>query len=183
MLETRHVYEWLQKRSDVDPVAKNIALQLEPYAVGRHASWFNGAPQLDLSNEFTILELEELNVDRELRNVVMTLLMARTTRDMYLRPRNVPKMMLIDEAWDLLADPKSGKFIETAFRRIRKYYGSAGFITQGFKDTDLSPAAQAAFDNARGPSCSSSLARRSTTPRSTASWAVRTSSCSTCCAG
>lgn len=148
VLETRHVYEWLQKRSDVDPVAKNIALQLEPYAVGRHASWFNGEPQLDLSNEFTILELEELNVDRELRNVVMTLLMARTTRDMYLRPRSIPKMMLIDEAWDLLADPKSGKFIETAFRRIRKYYGSAGFITQGFKDTDLSPAAQAAFDNA-----------------------------------
>ncbi|AJY53058.1 MULTISPECIES: TraC family protein [Halomonadaceae] len=148
VMETKHVYQWLESRADSDPVAKSIALQLEPYAVGRHAAWFNGEPQLDLSNEFTILELEELNVDRELRNVVMTLLMARTTRDMYLRPRNIPKMMLIDEAWDLLADPKSGKFIETAFRRIRKYYGSAGFITQGFKDTDLSPAAQAAFDNA-----------------------------------
>ncbi|WP_083024734.1 hypothetical protein [Vreelandella lionensis] len=147
-METKHVYQWLESRADSDPVAKSIALQLEPYAVGRHAAWFNGEPQLDLSNEFTILELEELNVDRELRNVVMTLLMARTTRDMYLRPLNIPKMMLIDEAWDLLADPKSGKFIETAFRRIRKYYGSAGFITQGFKDTDLSPAAQAAFDNA-----------------------------------
>lgn len=147
-LETRHVWEWFIERGKSDPSAANIALQLEPYAVGRHAEWFNGEPELDLSNQFTILELEELNTDKELRNVVMTILMASTTRDMYLKPRNLPKLMLIDEAWDLLGDPKSGKFIETAFRRIRKYFGAAGIITQSFKDTDLSPAAAAAFDNA-----------------------------------
>lgn len=147
-METRHVWEWMVARGEHDPSAANIALQLEPYAIGRHAAWFNGAPELDLSNNFTILELEELNTDRELRNVVLTLLLAFTTRDMYLKPRNIPKLLMMDEAWDLLADPKSGKFIETAFRRIRKYFGSAGIITQSFKDTDMSPAAAAAYDNA-----------------------------------
>lgn len=147
-METHHVWEWMKKKGEVDPSAKHIALQLEPYAVGRHAAWFNGPPELDLSNPFTILELEELNTDRELRNVVLTLLMAFTTRDMYLKPRSIPKLMLIDEAWDLLSDPKSGKFIETAYRRIRKYFGAAGIITQSFKDSSLSPAASAAFDNA-----------------------------------
>lgn len=147
-METKHVWEWLVERGKSDPIAANIALQLEPYAVGRHSAWFNGEPQLDLSNAFTILELEELNTDLELRNVIMTILMAMTTRDMYLRPRNIPKLLMMDEAWDLLGDPKSGKFIETAFRRIRKYFGAAGIITQSFKDADMSPAAAAAFDNA-----------------------------------
>lgn len=148
-METRHVWEWLDERGkEGDENARGIALQLEPFAVGRHAAWFNGEPELDLSNPFTILELEELNADRELRNVVLTLLMARTTREMYLSSRAYPKMMLMDEAWDLLSDPKSGDFIETAFRRIRKYFGAAGIITQSFKDTDMSPAAAAAYDNA-----------------------------------
>lgn len=147
-LETRHVWEWLSHHAEIDTVAKEMALQLEPYAIGRLSKWFNGPQELDLSNDFTVLELEELNSDMELRNVVLTLLMASTTRDMYLGDRKRPKMMLIDEAWDLFADGGSGRFIETAFRRIRKYFGAAGFITQGFNDVDASPAAQAAYNNA-----------------------------------
>jgi len=147
-LETKHIWEWLSERGSVDKVAEKMALQLEPYAIGRLSAWFNGPQDLDLSNPFTVLELEELNSDLELRNVVLTLLMARTTRDMYLGDRRVPKMMLVDEAWDLFADAGSGRFIETAFRRIRKYFGAAGFITQGFNDVDASSAAQAAYNNA-----------------------------------
>lgn len=145
VLETKHIWEWFIEEGSEE--GKEIALQLEPYAIGRHAAWFNGKPQLDLSNQFTVLELEELNSDLELREVVMTLLLAQTTRDMYLQSRSMPKLMLVDEAWDLFGAPKGGRFIETAFRRIRKYYGAAGFITQSFKDTDISPSATAAFDN------------------------------------
>jgi conjugal transfer ATP-binding protein TraC len=42
----------------------------------------------------------------------------------------------------------SGKFIETAFRRIRKYNGIAGIITQSFSDFERTPAAKAALENA-----------------------------------
>lgn len=145
-LETKHIYDWLLEYDDDRAV--DMAKQLEPYAVGRYATWFNGERKLEFKNAFVILELEELNVDRQLRSVVLTLLISSIARDMYLSDRGIPKIMLVDEAWDLLGDSKAGKFIETAFRRIRKYYGAAGIITQSFKDTDISPAAAAAFDNA-----------------------------------
>lgn len=146
-MSTSDVYDWLEEAGKEDDVARRIALQLHPYAYGRLAVWFNGEPQMDLSNPFTILELEELNNDKELRAVILTMIMALTTRDMYLQSRDIPKILMIDEAWDLLGSASSGKFIETAFRRIRKYFGAAGIITQGFQDMDKSPAAQAAFDS------------------------------------
>lgn len=146
-METRHVYEALLELGEEYREARQLAVQLEPYAIGRYAAWFNGPPQIDLSARFTILELEELNNDQQLRAVILSLVMAATTKDMYLRSRAIKKMIMVDEAWDLLGNPQAGKFIETAFRRIRKYNGTAGVITQGFGDFAKSPAAQAAFDS------------------------------------
>lgn len=146
-METRHVYEAFLEIGKEYPEAEKLAVQLEPYAIGRYATWFNGEPAIDLSSRFTILELEELNNDPQLRAVILSLVMAATTKDMYLRSRAIKKMIMVDEAWDLLGNPQAGKFIETAFRRIRKYNGTAGVITQGFGDFEKSEAAQAAFDS------------------------------------
>lgn len=144
-METRHVYEALLNNPHTE--AQRIATQLRPYAIGRYARWFNGPPEVDLSSNFTVLELEDLVADKELTPVVLTLIMALTTRDMYLRPRSVTKLLLVDEAWRLLGGGESGAFIEEAFRTIRKYNGAAGVITQSFRDFEKSPAAQAAFDS------------------------------------
>lgn len=145
-LGLKHIYEYLLEQGD--PRMKDLAIQLRPYAVGRLAPWFNGRPQIRLSNPFTILELEELNIDLELRSVVLTLLINLITRDMFQSSRKIPKCLIIDEAWDLLSDSKAGKFIEVSFRRIRKYNGAAGVITQQFQDYHQSEAATAAFNNA-----------------------------------
>jgi conjugal transfer ATP-binding protein TraC len=67
---------------------------------------------------------------------------------MYLSDRRIPKLLAIDEAWDLMAGLKTGRFIETAFRRIRKYNGIAGVITQSFEDFEKSPASKATIENA-----------------------------------
>jgi len=74
--------------------------------------------------------------------------MYQVTKEMYLADRRIPKMLVIDEAWDLMGGLKTGKFIETSFRRIRKYNGIAGVITQSFEDFEKSPAARAAIENA-----------------------------------
>jgi conjugal transfer ATP-binding protein TraC len=57
-------------------------------------------------------------------------------------------MLLVDEAWDLMGEIKTGRFIESAFRRARKYGGSVGVATQSFEDFEKSPAARAAISNA-----------------------------------
>src|SRR5690606_19356263 len=80
--------------------------------------------------------------------VVLQLVIHQVTKEMYLADRRIPKLLAIDEAWDLLGGIKTGRFIETAFRRARKYNAIAGVITQSFEDFEKSPAARATIENA-----------------------------------
>lgn len=79
--------------------------------------------------------------------MIMFLLMYRITQNMYLT-RNRPKICILDEAWALLSGGNSGDFIETGYRRARKYFGSFCAATQGVGDFSMSRAAEAAFNNA-----------------------------------
>lgn len=144
--ELRYVYEWLQNAEDRR--AHDLAFQLAPYAVGRYSAWFAGERELSFTNPMIVIELEALKNDPEMQAVILTLCINQITKEMYLSDRSIPKLLAIDEAWDLLGNVKTGKFIETAFRRARKYGGIAGVITQSFEDFEKSPAARAAIENA-----------------------------------
>lgn len=141
-----HVVDWLSAQDDKR--AKDIALMLHPYSHGRYRAWFNGPRQVAFNNPLVVIELEELKQDPQLQSVVLQLVMFQCAKEMYLSPKSLPKLLAIDEAWDLLGGLATGKFIETAFRRIRKYNGIAGVITQSFQDFSKSEAAQAAIENA-----------------------------------
>lgn len=131
----------------------NLADQLKTYAVGRLSPWFNGEPQINFRADFSILELEELNADKHLRTVVLALVINMIVRDMYRFEKDgaplVPKLLLIDEAWDLMGknSGSSGNFIEEAARRIRKYRGSLLTVTQSYADYFQSDGAKAALTN------------------------------------
>jgi conjugal transfer ATP-binding protein TraC len=134
-------------QSNQASVLYNIHRQLLTYAVGPTAVWFNGPPNLDLSNPFTILELNELENNPSLKTVVFTTIIALVSRRIYSSDRKVPKILLIDEAWSLLDNDRAGPFIEKAFRTIRKFFGAAGIITQSCADINISTASKAAFNN------------------------------------
>ena len=145
------VAQWFETHEDER--VRHIADQLHPYASGRFARWFSGEGRpVDLSGgpgaRLVVTELDELDRYGELRDVVFVLLLNRIAQEIYLKNKGVPKLLLIDEAWKLLAAQQAGEFIEAAFRTVRKYMGSAGVITQGFADFDKSPAARAAYDSA-----------------------------------
>lgn len=148
----KDVYEEMARHED--PRVQDVALQMKPYAVGHLAAWFNGEPEITFKNRFTILELEELNADLDLRGVVLQLVIQYIERDMYRSDRSIHKLCLLDEAWDLFSGSSSSgssnstkRFIETAFRRMRKYLASAVVIVQSLKDSAASPAAMAAYEN------------------------------------
>lgn len=147
--ELRQVVEWLRGYTgDNSNRAQDLALQLEPFSHGRYKRWFSGRRTVTFSKPLVVIELEELKQDSALQSVVLQLVMFQVTKEMYLSDRRLPKLLAIDEAWDLMGSMKTGRFIETAFRRMRKYNGIAGVITQSFEDFEKSPAARAAIENA-----------------------------------
>jgi len=147
--ELSHVVQWLRDYDgDNSNRAKDLALQLEPFSHGRYKRWFSGPRTVTFSKPLVVIELEELKQDGALQSVVLQLVMFQVTKEMYLSDRRLPKLLAIDEAWDLMGGMKTGRFIETAFRRMRKYNGIAGVITQSFEDFEKSPAARAAIENA-----------------------------------
>lgn len=144
--ELEHITQVLEEMDDKR--AKDIAYMLRPFATGRYKQWFAGKRTVSFDKPFVVIELEELKQDANLQAVVLQLVMYQVTKEMYLMDRKIPKLLAIDEAWDLMGGLKTGKFIETAFRRARKYNGIAGVITQSFEDFEKSDAARASIENA-----------------------------------
>lgn len=130
-----------EKQSDIDAEGKqdhvygHLAERLKKYCeTGEFGKWFRGKMNVDFTRPFVVLELEELNNMKDLREVVLLLLISVIERKFYLGDRKVPKIILFDEAWDLFRNPNTAAFIETAYRRMRKYNGSIGTIVQSFLD-------------------------------------------------
>ncbi len=125
----------------------DLATMLQPYTrEGIYGRYFEAAATLDFSNDFIVLELEELKAKKDLQTVVLLIVMYRITREMYFS-RDRKKIVIIDEAWDLLAGGATAEFIEAGYRRARKYKGAFMSATQGVDDYYRNPAARAALDN------------------------------------
>jgi conjugal transfer ATP-binding protein TraC len=126
---------------------KDLAAMLHPYTSdGAYGKYFTGDATIDFGNDFIVLELEELKAKKDLQTVVLLIMMYRITREMYFT-RERKKIVIIDEAWDLLSGGATAEFIEAGYRRARKYKGAFMSATQGVDDYYRNPAAKAALDN------------------------------------
>lgn len=131
-----------------DPVAKSLGERLYPYtANGAYGRFFNGRANIDLSDTLVVVELEELKERKDLQSVIVQMVILQIANTVYLGDRTTPSCLILDEAWDMLRGAQSGVFIETAARRLRKYFGGLVVGTQSINDFYATPGAQAAFDN------------------------------------
>ncbi len=141
-----NVYDYLNKQNDSR--LRDLGSMLFPWTDnGSYGIWFNGDCNLKFTNPLTVLELEELKGKKHLQKVVLLQLISRIQQEMYLKGGGNPKIVIIDEAWDLLDDPGTAKFMEHGYRRFRKYGGSAIIITQSLNDLYGSPNGRAIIDN------------------------------------
>ena len=122
-----------------DQRIKDLAVMLNPYTRdGEYARFFEGKNNVDFSNDFMVIENEELKRKPELHAVVNILLMYQITGEMYLT-RNRKKVLIIDELKQQLGeigsdDPVKAAVVEEAARRARKYGGSLITATQSADD-------------------------------------------------
>lgn len=131
-----------------DQRLRDLSTQLFPFTTrGEYGSYFAGDNTMRFSGNLTVLELEELKGRKHLQQVVLLQLIYQIQQDMYLGDRDRPKILIIDEAWDLLRNGDTASFIETGYRRFRKYGGAAVTVTQSVNDLYESPAGMAILEN------------------------------------
>jgi len=129
-----------------DPLQKELAKRLYPYtAKGAYASFFEGESSLKYPANLVVFEMEELKTKKDLQEVVLLSIIFMVQQEMVHREKL--KILMIDEAWDLLTGGNTTTFIETAYRRIRKYRGSCFAITQSINDFYRIPAGVAIVEN------------------------------------
>lgn len=143
------VYEELLKIEDDRGRAKDIAESIKSYTKhGIHGEYFEGQASLDFNNDLIVLELEHLKAKGQLVFVILLIVMLKISQEMYLGDRSQKKLCIIDEAWDLLGKGNSGSFIETGYRRARKYGGAFLTATQSIDDYYMNNTTQACWNNA-----------------------------------
>jgi len=136
----------LLKHEDVR--VQDIGHQLYAFtSQGGYGRFFNGKNNMRFGKQLTVLELEELKSRKHLQQVVLLQLIYQIQQEMYLGDRNRKKVVIVDEAWDLLTQGDVAKFIESAYRRFRKYGGSMVIITQSVNDLYNSTSGRAIAEN------------------------------------
>ncbi len=135
--------------SDTDQRVRDIGLQMFRFTEkGDYGSYFtNKYEPLKFTKNFVVLELEELKSKEDLQTVVLLTLISIIQHEMYLGSRDHAKLVMIDEAWSLIAKGSVAKFVETGYRRFRKYNGSAITITQSVNDLYATPSGAAIAEN------------------------------------
>jgi conjugal transfer ATP-binding protein TraC len=128
--------------------AADLATALAPYmAGGTYGAFFEGQVSLALDGDFTVFEMSDLASREDLRAVVLSAIMFMTSQAMTRSPRQVRKLLLIDEAWSMLKGGSMGEFVETYARTCRKYGGALATATQSLNDYYKSDGATAALEN------------------------------------
>lgn len=133
--------------SDSDRRVSDIGTQLYPFTTrGAYGKYFQES-NIDFKNQFTVLELDELQGREHLRQVVLLQLVYQIQQEVFMGERNKKKILLIDEAWQLLSSGEVSTFIEHAYRKFRKYGGSVIIATQSINDLYQNKVGQAIAEN------------------------------------
>lgn len=126
----------------------DLALQLRPFtSVGTYGRFFAGPGNIDFKSDLVVVELGDLKEKPHLQRVVLFVLMNKIGAAIYHGDRSQKQMLLIDEAWELLAADDSATFVEKAYRQFRKHQASVGTITQSVLDIWDSKGGRAMADN------------------------------------
>lgn len=131
-----------------DPRIRDIGTQLFAFtSKGSYGKYFARKNNVKFTKQLTVLELDELQGRKHLRQVVLLQLIYQIQQEVFLGERNRKKILIIDEAWDLLKEGEVATFMEHAYRKFRKYDSSVGICTQSINDLYQNAVGQAIAEN------------------------------------
>lgn len=127
----------------------NLLFVLRPYYKGGEYDYLlNATENLDLLHRrFIVFELDNIKDHPILFPVVTLIIMETFVSKMRKLPKDVRKMILIEEAWKAIAREGMAEYIKYLFKTVRKYFGEALVVTQDIEDIISSPVVKQAIIN------------------------------------
>lgn len=125
-------------RSEVAIAAANLIPRLKNFVESpSRGPFFTGQSTLDPKNLFTVFELSALDGDEHLKQCVLFFVMNQLMRTV--KKSTGRKLIILDEAWQLLKDEGAAAVMEGLYRKARKDGGSIWVITQSPRDLAGNP--------------------------------------------
>lgn len=122
---------------------ENLLLRLKKYTEGTFSGLFNSLTTVDINNNLVVFCVRDL--EDELRPMAIYTIVNFIWN--VVRSSVKKRILVIDEAWWLMQNEESAKFIFALVKRARKYYLGVTTITQDVNDFLNSPYGQAIVTN------------------------------------
>lgn len=121
------LYETLLHMGGSGPM---LAQRLRKYTTGTFAGIFSQQSNVDINNNMVVFNIRDL--EDELRPVAMYIVLNHIWNKV--RTEQKKRMLIVDEAWQLMKYDDSANFMFSLAKRARKYYLGLTTITQDVED-------------------------------------------------
>ncbi len=132
--------------ADGDPPARTLAARLAPYVSGTHRGLFDGPTTTRPDGHLVVFSLRDLPDELKAAGTLLTLdAIWRRVSDPARRRR---RLVIVDEAWLLMAERSGAEFLFRMAKSARKHWAGLTVVTQDAADLLSSPLGQAVVANA-----------------------------------
>lgn len=107
-----------------------LAQRLRKYTTGTFAGIFSQQSNVDINNQMVVFNIRDL--EDELRPVAMYIVLSHIWN--VVRARQKKRLLIVDEAWQLMKYDDSASFLFSLAKRARKYFLGLTTITQDVED-------------------------------------------------
>ena len=122
-----NLYDTLLHMEGTGPV---LAQRLRKYTTGTFAGIFSQQSNVDINNQMVVFNIRDL--EDELRPVAMYIVLSHIWN--IVRANQKKRLLIVDEAWQLMQYEDSANFMFSLAKRARKYYLGLTTITQDVED-------------------------------------------------
>ncbi len=122
---------------------ENMARILQKYTEGSYAGLFDQKTNVNLDNQMIVFQIRDL--EEQLRPIAIYIVLNFLWNR--IRAELKKRILVIDEAWNLMQHEDSARFLYGIVKRARKYYLGVTTITQDVDDFVESPFGKAIITN------------------------------------
>ncbi|HWT39985.1 MAG TPA: DUF87 domain-containing protein [Dongiaceae bacterium] len=121
----------------------SLAQRLRKYTTGTFAGIFSQQSNIDINNQMVVFNIRDL--EDELRPIAMYIVLSHIWN--ITRTDQKKRMLIVDEAWQLMKYDDSANFLFSLAKRARKYFLGLTTITQDVEDFMSSKMGRAIVSN------------------------------------